>query len=106
MEVIYIAGPYRSDTKAGQAHNIKHSREAAIRLWQEGYAVICPHMNSAWFDGVVEDKQFLLGDIEILSRCNIIYMLKGWESSAGARNEYTVANFMGLKILYEVLSCY
>jgi len=103
MRVIYIAGPYRAETKAGIAHNIKHAREAAVKMWQEGYAVFCPHMNTAWFDGVVPDVTFLLGDIEILSRCDAIYLLKGFDKSVGARREYAVARKLKLEIIFEGL---
>ena len=52
-----------------------------------GYAVICPHKNSGFFDGVVPDKQFLYCGIEILSRCDCAVLVEGWDKSAGSRDE-------------------
>ena len=91
MKIAYIAGPYRAKTKLGVLINIIRARKAAKKYWQKGYAVICPHSNSALFDSVVPDQHFLDGDIEILSKCDVIVMIKGWQKSSGARNELSFA---------------
>ena len=38
---------------------------------------------------------------ELLSMCDTIYMLKGWEESKGANREYGFAVARGIKILME-----
>ena len=50
-----------------------------------GYAVICPHMNSALMDGVVPDGMFLAGDREFIRRMragDVFVLLPGWQESA------------------------
>jgi hypothetical protein len=48
------------------------------------------------------DRQmFIDGDLEILSRCDAIYMLRGHEKSDGAKGELDLAKRLGLEILYE-----
>jgi hypothetical protein len=37
----------------------------------------------------------------MLECCDAIYMLKGWENSEGAKEEYVYANKLGLKIIKE-----
>jgi hypothetical protein len=101
MRVVYVSGPYRAPTLEGINNNINNARIAAISLWKQGYAVIAPHLNTAHFDGVVSDAAFLTGDAEILSRCDAVYMLRGWENSIGARAEHDLANELGLEIVYE-----
>lgn len=88
MQVIFISGPYRADTLQGVMKNIQRARSAALKLWKQGYAVICPHSNTALFDGAADDSVWLKGYLEILKRCDAIYMLKGWEKSEGSRAEY------------------
>jgi hypothetical protein len=99
MDIVFISGPYRGDIKA----NIEHARQAAIRLWSRGEVVICPHLNTAYFDGIAPDEHFLRGDLEILSRCNSIYMLKGWTQSEGAQDELKLAWDLNLNVRYELL---
>lgn len=101
MKLIFIAGPYKAATRKGIKANIAHARAAAIRLWKEGYAVICPHMNTALFDGICPEETWLQGDLEILKRCDAIYLLDNWESSIGARNELQKAMEWNLEIIYE-----
>jgi hypothetical protein len=102
MKVIFVSGPYRADTKAGIAQNIKAAREAAKELWRQGWAVFCPHMNTAHFWNVVPDADYLAGDLEILSRCDAIYMLRNWRDSSGAIAEHDAAVDWGLEIIYQV----
>ena len=92
MKVVYIAGPYRADTPHGIVENIRRAEDVAITYWRRGYAVICPHKNTALLDGACPDETWLKGDLELLRRCDIIVMMKGYEHSTGARAELQEAN--------------
>lgn len=101
-KVIYISGKYRSHLGMNGVHeNIQLARKYAIKYWKLGFAVICPHMNTAFLDGVDTDLMFLDGDIEILRRCDTIVMIPNWEDSGGAMAELAVAKEMGMEIIYE-----
>ena len=101
MKIIYVAGPYRAETENGVFENIIHARRVAQRLWHEGFAVICPHLNSAYMGDKQNDTVFLKGDIEILARCDAIYMLTGWMYSEGATVELELAESLDLEVVYE-----
>ena len=103
MKLIFISGPYRANTEWELITNIRHAEAAAIKLWQEGWAVICPHKNSALFGGICDDSVWLKGDIVMLKRCDAIYMLNTWKNSTGATLELRVAKEDGLEIYYEKL---
>jgi hypothetical protein len=47
------------------------------------------------------DKAFVLRDVEILSTCDAIYLLKGFSKSVGATAELAVARWLGLKIYFQ-----
>lgn len=82
--------------------NIIHARSAALKLWNEGWAVICPHTNSMFMGSRLGgDEKFIEGDLEILKRCDAIYMLNNWQDSVGAKLELTKAQEVGLEIYYE-----
>ncbi len=101
MKIIYVAGAYRNKTEWGLVQNIRHAEAASIKLWQKGWAVICPHKNTAHFGGLCPDDTWLKGDLEMLKRCDAIYMLKGWEKSVGAQAELATAKNNTLEIIYE-----
>ena len=96
MKIIFVSGPYRGNI----AENIQKAKEASIQLWQDGYAVITPHLNTAHFDGYCPDEVWLAGDLEILRRCDVIFMLPGWEQSEGAMAEHALAEELGKEIMY------
>ena len=82
---------------------MRKAEDASLRLWKEGWAVICPHKNTAHFGGAmgIPDSVWLEGDLEFLKRCDAIYLLDNWKGSTGAKAEYALARKLGLEILYE-----
>lgn len=101
MKVAYIAGPYRNGTTMKVLENIHKASEVALKYWKKGYAVICPHRNTALFDGECADLIWLQGDLELLSRSDLVVMIPGWEHSQGSIQEHARAVFLEKEIIYE-----
>jgi hypothetical protein len=104
MDLLYIAAPYRAATIVGINNNIQQASLMAQYYWLQGYAVICPHMNSAYFDGLVPDKQFLDATKMMLANCMHIALHPKWSFSSGCIEEYEYANNKNLTIHYTVMS--
>lgn len=98
MKVAYVSGPYRAKTEWEVRQNIEHAAEIAADLWKMGYAVICPHTNSAFMGGVVPDETFLQGDLAILERCDVLVLMPNWEKSEGAKVEKEFAEACGIPV--------
>lgn len=108
MNVIYVAGKYLGESDWETYNNIHKARVAARKLWDEGWAVICPHSNTAFMGGVGERNKddgdwlkWITGDKEIISRCDAIFMMDNWQDSKGARIELNEARGLGLEVIYE-----
>lgn len=106
MKLIFVGGAYYAPTWSGIEDNIRKADAAAIKLVKEGWAVICPHKNSAHWE--VYNTFLPLGnntwyqiDIEILKRCDAIFLLKDWQESKGTVAEFNVAFQQGLAVYYE-----
>lgn len=107
---VYIAGPI-----AGKVDGNKPKFDLAEReLNALGYEAVNPHnIAPYWHGGSACPKNSPVGeeghaaachmrtDIAALVTCDIIYLLEGWEDSAGARLEFLVAQMCGLRIIYE-----
>ena len=91
MQLLYIAAPYRAITTAAISNNIQEASRMAQYYWLQGYAVICPHLNSAHFDGLVEDLQFLTATKLMLATCDHIALHPRWSFSRGCIDEYQYA---------------
>ena len=95
----YVAGPYRADTHYEIEQNIRNAEAIAIELWQKGYAVFCPHKNTAHFDGLAPDHVWLEGDLEWLKHADLLVLVPGWEKSEGTyfEREFAIQNGIEVK---------
>lgn len=101
MKVAYIIGPYRAKTVYGMVQNIKRAEKVALKYWEKGYAVICPHKNTGLLDGQVDDEVWLKGDRELIKRSDVIVVMKNWEKSKGSVKEIELAKMLNKEIIYE-----
>jgi len=101
MKVAYVAGPYRSkEGVRGIVENIRRAESLALHLWNCGYAVICPHKNTALFDGAEPDDVWLDGDLAVMRRCDAVFVMDNHEHSSGVRAEIAEAQRCGIPIHY------
>jgi len=101
--LIYVSGPYTDENARMVTRNILRARREGIRIMKRGYAVIVPHLNCAGFEraGLLYET-ILSGDIDIIARCDAVYMMPNWQKSKGARIEQAFATSMGLPIYYSI----
>ncbi|MHC4643948.1 MAG: DUF4406 domain-containing protein [Planctomycetota bacterium] len=96
MKLIYIAGRFRERIAWELERNVRRAEEAAFRVAELGGFPIIPHANSRYFHGTISDEFWLEGYLELVGRCDAVFLLKSWESSAGAVLEYNEAMRKGL----------
>jgi len=101
MKICMVSGKYRGANQWEVASNIECARQAASRLCRRGIFPITPHLNTAHFEGVNGDDFWLRGYLEILSRCDMIYVLANYRTSSGALAELAEAKRLGIEIEYE-----
>jgi hypothetical protein len=104
VKTVYVAGPFRSKkdehgqiNQWNQNQNIQNAARIALQLWKYGFAVICPHLNTAPFQGALPDAVWLRGDLELLLGCAYIVMTPDWRDSQGARAEFDFASERGIR---------
>lgn len=102
MKLIYVAGRYRAKTASEMLDNIRRAEAVAKSVWRIGHAAICPHLNSAFFDGVAPDEHFLAGTMMMLAKCDGVVLVEGWESSEGAVAEVFYAKENEIPVFTDV----
>jgi len=101
MKLLYISGKYTANSIWETQENIRIAEKYLIKYLNLGYAVHCPHKNTAMLDGIVGIDTSMNNDLEILKRCDCIVMLPDWKESKGANIEHSLAQDMHKEIIYE-----
>ena len=100
-KMVYVAGPYRGNIKK----NIENAERKSIELIRQGFDVLTPHKNTAGYekyeDGEITDQTWLIMDLAILARCDILYVLKNSDSSRGVQKEIAFAYIHNIPIIRE-----
>ena len=104
MKVIYIAGPFRGASSWDIEQNIRRAESLALECWRSGYAVICPHANTRYFQGAAPDEVWLEGDLELLRRCDAVLTTDNWKASKGACAEVNEAMERGIPVFNTLVS--
>lgn len=101
MKIIYFAGPFRADTAWGIEKNVRRVEEQAVLMVEKfGIMPLIPHANTRFFHGLGTDELWLEGTMELMRRCDAIYMCPGWEQSDGSQAELAEAEVMGIPVFY------
>lgn len=102
MKLVYVAGPYRAETREGVAQNVAAARHVGRLCVQKGWFPVLPTVNTAHFDhdfpGLADDQYWLDGTMELMRRCDAVVLVDGWQYSSGAKAEIEEARKMGLKV--------
>ncbi len=101
-KLLYIAGPY---TIGNTKENIRRAEMVSVNLLRSGFHVITPHKNTAGYekyeDGNITYETWIGMDLDILSRCDAVYVLMNSEESQGVKKEIEFARAVGMPVIYE-----
>ena len=100
--IVFVIGPYRADSEWEVVQNIRKAEAMALDVWREGFTAICPHKNTAMFGGALPDEAWLIGDREILSRCDAVILVDGYKYSSGSISEINIAKSLDIPIFEDI----
>ncbi len=99
MKVCYIAGKLTGANNFEIARNVRAAEEAGLVVAEMGVMPLIPHVNTGMtFFGCLEERFWYDGTLELLRRCDCVYMVPGWETSKGARAEREEARRLKLPV--------
>lgn len=91
---VYISGPITNEPNYR-----KKFRRAALWLAVGGHEPVSPvdMLSGIHFDY----EQYMAIDLAAVRQCDGVYMLKGWESSEGAKREKECADAYHIPVFYQ-----
>lgn len=95
--MIYISGAI---TKIGVMKAMAIFNNTELKLKEQGYEVINPCRTNATLPQL-SHEDYMVTSIAMLSLCDTIFMLEGWEDSEGAKEELQYALEHGYKVIVE-----
>jgi nucleoside 2-deoxyribosyltransferase len=99
----YVAGPYRSFSLLMVVRNIFRAWSASRSLMALGVAPVCPHSMYALMDLFGTNvNDIISADNTILSSCDMLLVLRGWEGSSGTLAEIKFADKLGIPVFYNI----
>lgn len=101
MSAVYVAGPYRGQTRDAVELNISVARAVGLLAARKGWAPIVPHCNTSLYDFVTDQlsEQFWLGaTLELMRRCDAVVLIPGWQNSSGTAAEIAEARRIGIPV--------
>ncbi|MGB0685946.1 MAG: DUF4406 domain-containing protein [Planctomycetota bacterium] len=102
MKVVFIAGPFRGKTPWDVAQNVRRAEALAFEVAKLGAMPLCPHTNTAHFDGTLTDEFWLRGTSELLRRSDAVMLTPDWGRSSGARAEVELADAHGIPVFRSI----
>ena len=105
--LLYVAGPYSANGIYTEQDHIYQAEQVSIQLIKQGFHVITPHKNTDGYEKYEDDKitfdTWIKMDINILKRCDGIYLFGDFEKSRGAMIELKYARKHTMPIFKERL---
>ena len=98
MKTIYLSGKITDKTKIHELINIYKAWKVAKDIAKQGIAVICPHTNGYGFK--LSHKDYLKMDVELLRRCDELWVMDNWHDSKGCKMEIDFADKQKMVIKY------
>jgi len=94
-----LVGAY-TGTPAQTRKNIATARKYAEKLWAQGYAVFCPHLNSSLMEETTEVnyQDFLDGYLEWIRCADVVYLLPNHKRSNGSLVEIELCKKLNIPL--------
>ena len=103
-KVCYIAGPYSNSDRLQIEQNILDAKRAMRDVIGVGMIPLAPTLNSArfdWYMPALPVEYWYEATLELLKRCDAIWMFGDWRNSKGATAEWEWAKANGLRVFPE-----
>lgn len=98
MKVVYVAGPLTGKDMWEVRQNVHLAEDWGMAIAELGGVPLMPTSNTEHFYGTLTPEFWYAATIELLKRCDAIFLIEGWTRSKGAVAEREEAQNLGIPI--------
>ena len=98
---VYISGPI-----TGTTDYIQRFDKAEQTLADAGYEVVNPARVNMNLPESTTHQEYMEVSFTLMTLCDTVYMMKGWDKSNGCRQEFEYASRHGISITFEGGTCH
>ena len=100
--LIYISCSYNSANSWVRERSIREAEYESYLTWQNGAIAICPYLTTKFFYDLFPEETIFNGFIEIMLRCDAVYMCNYWEGFKESTTERKIALEHRIPVLYNL----
>ncbi len=103
LRLVYICSPFRADTKEEHRRNFDYTKGFAFFVCSQGKLPVAPHLMYPVFlddDDIDEHCYGMLCALELLSRCDEVWVAEDFGISQGMEYEIQTAKKLGIPVRY------
>ncbi len=107
IKTVFIIGKYFSEDYNEIEEHIRLAEKYAIELWNLGFGVFTPHLNTCHFEvkTKVPEEIYQAFDLMVAERlCDCAFVLPNWRDSKGGRNEVKFFQKLGKPVFEDIES--
>jgi hypothetical protein len=98
MKLVYVAGKFGDPSVFRRSANTLQALGWSGAIIRAGMGALCPHAALGPLHGEFPEKRAMAVCLEMLSRCDAVFLLPGWEDSRGSRKEVLFASKKGTPV--------
>lgn len=103
QKVVFVSGAFTADTPWLVTQNVRAAEVAGLDVARLGAMPLIPHSNTANFDGELTGTFWIKGYLELLRRCDAVYVfnLRDLIYSKGTKGEVAEAEKLKIPVFYQ-----
>ncbi len=103
MRIVFLSGKFRAPKPYGIELNCRAAEDVSLEISKIGAVALAPHLLSRHFQGSLPDQFWIDGAIELMKRCDAVFMIPGWENSSGSIAERQIALDRGMPVFEDYM---
>lgn len=102
IKLIYIACAFNAPTDFEMQLNVTAARQAGYQIAKLGFYPVMPTVNTSGFQAANNIEFWYEATIELMRRCDAVYVVDGWHNSTCVKGEIKEATLLEIPIYFSM----